>query len=65
MLSPDSLVSSLPLFCTPSARTDILTLDLLDYNYAHLSAPVANKICNDGTLLVVMVEDQAGLDCVE
>lgn len=36
-----------------------------DYNYAHLSAPVANQICNDGTLVTVMIEDQAGLDCVE
>ncbi|GAA5899587.1 hypothetical protein JCM6882_001157 [Rhodosporidiobolus microsporus] len=35
------------------------------YNYAHLPAPVANEICNAGTLLVVMIEDQAGLDCVD
>ncbi|GAA5852319.1 hypothetical protein JCM8547_006737 [Rhodosporidiobolus lusitaniae] len=35
------------------------------YNYAHIPAPVANEVCNAGTLLVVMVEDQAGLDCVD
>lgn len=38
---------------------------LADYSYAHLPTPVANEICNSGTLVIVMIEDQAGLDCVE
>lgn len=43
----------------------LTTFTSADYNYAHIPAPIANEICNEGTLLVVMVEDQAGLDCVE
>lgn len=64
MPSPVSLVSRPFFVYTPFACADAQR-STADYNYAHLSAPVANKICNDGTLLVVMVEDQAGLDCVE
>ncbi|GAA5868644.1 hypothetical protein JCM3774_003610 [Rhodotorula dairenensis] len=33
--------------------------------YAHLPTRIANELCNAGTLLIVMIEDQAGLDCVD
>ena len=36
-----------------------------ELQYAHLPARTANELCNAGTLLIVMIEDQAGLDCVE
>ncbi|GAA6003640.1 HpcH/HpaI aldolase family protein [Rhodotorula paludigena] len=49
----------------PPLGTRSAVAGLPHYNYAHLSAPVANQICNDGTLVTVMIEDQAGLDCVD
>ncbi|GAA6019833.1 hypothetical protein JCM10207_003714 [Rhodosporidiobolus poonsookiae] len=49
----------------PPLGTRSAVAGLPHYNYAHLKAPVANKICNDGTLVIVMIEDQAGLDCVD
>lgn len=45
-----------------SADESILFAEL---QYEHLPARTANELCNNGTLLIVMVEDQAGLDCVE
>ncbi|GAA5843242.1 hypothetical protein JCM11251_002258 [Rhodosporidiobolus azoricus] len=49
----------------PPLGTRSAVAGLPHYQYARLSAPVANEICNAGTLLVVMIEDQAGLDCVD
>ena len=36
-----------------------------ELQYAHLPTRTANELCNAGTLLIIMIEDQAGLDCVE